>query len=173
MKKVILIICLFVPMVSMGQDSPSKWYHTAKLDLLMPTKVIYDYQISGSSFGDVELDSKLAARLLYSYNHWVIKDKFSAGLLAGVLFFPEPQLSLLELGGEFRISILKELNANMLLQLIYHQPFDGTKTKGGLEGNIGIELPVYAWGSNHVIVGIGIGGGIFDMKGTDYKSDKV
>jgi len=91
----------------------------------------------------------------------------------GVHFFTNPQLSLLDLGGQFRISILDELNANILLQLVYQQPFDGTKTNGGLGADIGIELPVYAWGSNHVIVGIGIGSGIFDMKGTDYKSDKV
>ena len=63
----------------------------------------------------------------------------------GVHFFTNPQLSLLDLGGQFRISILDELNANILLQLVYQQPFDGIKTKGGLGADIGIELPVYAW----------------------------
>lgn len=172
MKWLFLIIYLLASLVTMGQDSPSKWYHTAKVDLLMPTKTTYTYD-DNTGTGKIELDSKLAVRLLYSYNHWVIKGKFGAGLLAGVHFFTNPQLSLLDLGGQFRISILEDINANMLLQLVYQQPFDGAKTNGGLGADIGLEISVYEWAGHDVLAGIGLGSGLFDMKRTGYKSSKV
>ena len=140
MKNYMLIIFLLTQSVFYAQENDNRWYSTADLELIIPSKVEYDYSVNnvGSS---VELDTKIALGVLYTLNYKLFR-KFSVGAITGIQSQYGPDFFMFKLGANLKYFFVDENNVYVYLQDAHNFSFDKEKFKEGNNFWIGIGFPV-------------------------------
>ncbi|TVZ26380.1 hypothetical protein JM83_1337 [Gillisia sp. Hel_I_86] len=162
----LILVCLF-PIFGNAQETnkADRWYSTAELELMIPTKARYDYSIDNIG-SDVEINSKIALGAQYTLNYLLFK-KFSVGALAGYEQQFKPDFSMLRLGGIIKFFFVDPDNVYIYLQEAGNISLDKSNFKSGNNIRIGLGFPILKRESFNINTNVFLEQNYLDLKGAD------
>lgn len=164
--KFLILLCLF-PILGNAQESenPTKWYSTAELELVIPTKVHYTYR-QENRVGEANIDVAIALGAQYTINYMLFK-KFSVGALAGYEQQFRPDFSILKLGGVIRFFFVDPDNVYIYLEEVGDVPVNSSQFKGGNNLRLGLGFPIIKRDNFNINTNIFIEKNYLDLRGAD------
>ncbi len=133
-------IIIFFVIIHLNGYSQNKWYSTAELDFIVPSKTEYGYS-ANNAYTEINLASKPGLALMYAINYQLF-NKFSVGLLTGVQQQYGAKFFMYKLGSNIKYYFVDPDNVYTYLQYAHNFTIDKDKFNFGDNLRIGIGFPV-------------------------------
>jgi len=162
----LILLCLF-PIFSNAQESetPTKWYSTADLELIIPTKARYGYSVDNRG-SRIEINTKIALGAQYTINYLLFK-KFSVGVVGGYEQQFKPDFSMLRFGGIIKFFFVDPENVYVYLQEAGNVSLDKSQFKGGNNIRLGLGFPILKRESFNINTNVFLEQNYLDLHGAD------
>jgi hypothetical protein len=158
----ITVALLFFYINGHAQD---KWFSTAELDFIVPSKTEYGYS-ANNAYTEINLASKTSFALNYSINYLLFK-KFSAGLLTGIQQQSGAKFFMYKLGSNIKYYFVDSDNVYTYLQYAHNFTVDKDKFNFGDNVRIGIGIPVMRRDAFNLNLNIFYDINSFDLSGSN------
>ncbi len=120
--------------------SQDKWFSTAELDFIVPSKIEYGYSFN-NIYDEINLDSKASIALQYSVNYQLF-NKLSVGALIGIQNQYGANFFMYKIGSHVRYYFVDSDNVYTYLHYAGNFTVDKDKFKNGNNLRIGIGFPI-------------------------------